>query len=238
MSEMPSRNDPAGAAGPGAPAGARPRRRRRRGLRIALISAASFVVLIGAVAAGGYAYLNHLASSIPRVPVQFTKLTAASQRAGGGWAGGENVLITGAGTASGQRPGPSTGELSGLIMILHIDADHQAGGVVSIPPQTVVTVPGHGRAQIWDALMYGGPTLLVRTVEELTHVQLEHYAQIDFWHVANVVDVIGGVNVILPETTTSLGHTFHAGLNHLNGASALKYARQPSLTEEGRVLRK
>ena len=38
---------------------------------------ASFVVLIGAVAAGGYAYVNHLASSIQRIPVNFTKLDAA-----------------------------------------------------------------------------------------------------------------------------------------------------------------
>ena len=55
MSDTPSRNDPAGAEGPGDPAEARQRPRRRRGLRIALISMASFVVLIGAVAAGGYA---------------------------------------------------------------------------------------------------------------------------------------------------------------------------------------
>ncbi len=77
MSETPSRNIPAGAEGPGDPGEVRPRPRRRRGLRIALISMASFVVLIGAVAAGGYAYLNHMAGSIQRIPVKFTKLTAA-----------------------------------------------------------------------------------------------------------------------------------------------------------------
>ena len=78
MSETPSRNDPAGAEVPGEHGAGRQRPRRRRGLRIALISMASFVVLIGAVAAGGYAYVNHLAGSIQRIPVKFTRLTAAT----------------------------------------------------------------------------------------------------------------------------------------------------------------
>jgi LCP family protein required for cell wall assembly len=227
MSETPSRNDPAGPAGPAGTTTGQTRPRRRRGLRIALVATASFVVLIGAVAAGGYLYVNHLASSIPRVHVQFGKLTAADRPIRG-----ENVLITG-----NDVPAPGSTNRSGLIMVLHIDADHLAGGVVSIPPQTVVGVPGHGRTQIWNSLALGGPTLLVRTVENLTRVHLDHYARVDFPHVAHVVDVIGGVDVILPRNTTSDGFYFHTGVNHLNGAKALAYARQASLSEEGRVLR-
>lgn len=242
MSDMPSRNAPDDgiSIGPGQGAGpepGQPARRRRRGLRIALVTMASFVMLIGVVAAGGYFYVNHLASSIQRIPVKFVKLDAASQPLAGKGSGAMTVLITGNGigsTGSMSAPGNST---SGLIMLLHINADHQAGGVVSIPPQTIVRIPGHGRTKIQDALTFGGPSLLVQTVENLTHDQIDHYARIDFAHVANVVNVIGGVNVTLPETTTSFGHVFHRGVNHLNGTTALYYARQPSLTEEGRVLR-
>jgi LCP family protein required for cell wall assembly len=241
MSDMPSRRDPAGPGDsliPGV-AGSRPpepaSRPKRRGMRIVLVSLTSFVVLIGAVVGGGYAYLNHLAGSIPRVPVHFTRLEAASKPLGGAPSGGMTVLITGAGIGPTGSSNP-TGA-SGLIMLLHIDADEQAGGVVSIPPQAMVSVPGHGRTEIENALNYGGPSLLVQTVEDLTHLQIDHYARIDFAHVANMVDAIGGANVILPETTTSFGHTFHVGRNHLNGLTALYYARQPSLTEEGRVLR-
>ena len=239
MSDTPSRNDPAGAAGPGDPAEARQRPRRRRGVRIALISMASFVVLIGAVAAGGYAYLNHMASSIQRIPVKFTRLTAADGAAGYyDHMKAMNVLITGAGFGPTGKPtregAPSD---SGMIMILHVDADQYSGGVVSIPPQAIVSIPGHDRGKIQDALTYGGPSLLVQTVEELTHVQINHYARIDFDHVANVVNVMGGVDVTLPDVAVSLGHVFHIGVNHLNGVNALKYARQPSLSEEGRGLR-
>lgn len=241
MSDMPSQSDPAGLGDsliPGV-AGGRPAepasRPKRRGMRIVLVSLASLVVLIGAVAAGGYAYLNHLAGSIPRVPVHFTRLEAASKPLGGAPSGGMTVLITGSGIGPTGSSDPAA--VSGLIMLLHIDADDQAGGVVSIPPQVIVSVPGHGRTEIENALSYGGPSLLVQTVEDLTHLQIDHYARIDFAHVANVVDAVGGVNVILPETTTSFGHTFHVGINHLNGLTALYYARQPSLTQEGRVLR-
>ncbi len=239
MSETPSRNDPAGAEVRGDPGEARTQPRRRRGLRIALISMASFVVLIGAVAAGGYAYLNHMAGSIQRIPVKFTKLTAADGAAGYyDHMKAMNVLITGAGFGPTGSPAPTGApSASGLIMILHVNADQYSGGVVSIPPQSIVRIPGHGRGKIQDALTYGGPSLLVRTVEILTHVQINHYARIDFDHVANVVNVMGGVDVTLPDVAVSFGHVFHIGVNHLNGVNALKYARQPTLSEEGRVLR-
>ena len=206
MSETPSRNDPAGAGDPGGPAEARSRPRRRRGLRIALISMASFVVLIGAVAAGGYAFVNHMAGSIQRIPVKFTKLTAADSPGGSyDHMAAMNVLITGAGFGPTGRSQPiSALSDSGLIMILHVDADHYSGGVVSIPPQSMVRIPGHGRGRLEDALKDGGPSLLIQTIENLTHVQINHYARIDFNHVANVVNVMGGVNVTLPHVDSRL----------------------------------
>ncbi len=77
----------------------------------------------------------------------------------------------------------------------------------------------------------------VQTVEQHTHVPINHYAAINFTHVGNVIKVVGGVNATLPETTKAFGYTFPAGVNHLDGLTAVYYARQPSLTEEGRVLR-
>jgi LCP family protein required for cell wall assembly len=242
MSDISSRNDPAGRDDSigSAPDGGeeRPARRRRRGLRIALVSLTSLVVLVGAVAAGGYVFVNHMAGGIQRIPVTFAKLAAASQPVGGSEYGGAmTVLITGKGigpTGALSPPGPSN---SGLIMLLHVNAEGYSGGVVSIPPQSIVRVPGHGRTEIENALTYGGPSLLVQTVENLTHVQINHYARIDFTHVDRVVNAMGGVNVTLPRVTTSFGHVFHVGVNHVNGLEALYYARQRSLTQEGRVLR-
>ena len=238
MSDMSSRNTPDDGIviGAGQDAGLeqeQPPRRRRRGLRIALVTMASFVVLIGAVAVGGYAYLNHLAGSIQRIPVKFVKLDAAT----GGYGGAMTVLITGKGIgATGARSVPEDSP-SGLIELLHVNASGYSGGVVSIPPQAIVPVPGHGRTQIENAMKFGGPDLLVRTIENLTHVQINHYARIDFSHVDRTVNALGGVDVTLPDVTSSFGHHFHLGVNHLDGREALDYAREPNLSEENRVLR-
>ena len=241
MSDMSGRNTPDDGivigAGQGAgPEQEQPPRRRRRGLRIALVTVSAFVVLVGAVAVGGYAYVNHLASSIQRVPVKFARLDAA---AGGSseYGGAMTVLITGQGIGPTGAITAPYNSISGLIMLLHVDATGYSGGVISIPPQSIVRVPGHGRTDIQNALKFGGPTLLVRTVENLTHVQINHYARIDFAHVNRVVNAMGGVNVTLPDATSSFGHVFHIGVNHLNGVQSLAYARQRSLTQEGRVLR-
>lgn len=201
--------------------------RRRRGLRVTLVVLACFVVFLGAVAVGGYVLVNHLAGRVHRTPVTFHKVPGASQP-------GETVLITGAGDGS-ARNAPAGS--SGLLMLLHIDAGGKTGGVVSISPQTLVQVPGYGQTQIINALAFGGPSELVQTVQQLTGVQISHYARVDFTHVANLVNAEGGVDVTLPEATTSEGYTFHTGANQLNGITAAYYVRQPALSEEDRVLR-
>ena len=205
--------------------------RRKRGLRIALLSFASVIVLLGAVVAGGYAYVNHAASSIQRIPVKFTTLHAA------GSAGGMTILLTSEERRSGSVNSTGGPDLSGLIMLLHINANQKAGGVVSIPPQTQVQVPGRGKTELWNALNIGGPSLLVQTVQSLTGVPINHYARIDFSHAAAVINALGGVTVTVPQTTQASGHVFRAGANQLNGTTAVSYTRQSSLTEQQRVLR-
>jgi LCP family protein required for cell wall assembly len=183
------------------------------------------VVVLGVVGVGAYLLVNHLVGGIHRTPVKVAKPVAGQA---------VTVLITGAGVGANGAAAPVS---SGLIMLFHVDAGGRAGAVVSIPPQTIVTVPGHGQTEINNALTYGGPTLLVQTVEQLTDVPINHYARVDFTHVGNLVNVVGGVSVTLPETTKAYGFTFPAGADHLDGVTAVYYARQSSLTQEGRVLR-
>jgi LCP family protein required for cell wall assembly len=206
--------------------------RRKRGLRIALLSFASVIVLLGAVAAGGFAYINHEVGNIQRIPVKFTALDAS------GTAGGMTILLTtyqsgytGTGTDT-----TDTGQ-AGLIMLLHINANRKAGGVVSIPPLAEMQVPGHGLMQLHDVLSVGGPSLMVKTVQSLTGVPINHYARINFDRTAKVVNALGGVTVTLPKKDQAFGHEFKAGVNQLNGVTAVDYVRQQSLTEQQRVLR-
>lgn len=225
---------PSGPSGPvggyGGPSRLARGRRRRRPWRIALIVLGSLLGLVVVVAAGGYAYVNHLASSIPRVKV--ANLVASTS-------GGMTILVTADPYGPTGINGQSTSlpNYSKLFMLLHIDANGKAGGAVTIPGDTMVSVSGHGTQPLWQALKEGGPSLLVKTITDNTGVPINHYARIDFNHVANLLDVIGGVTVTIPHTTSAFGQTFHKGVNYLTGVTAVYYSRDPSLTDEGRTLR-
>jgi LCP family protein required for cell wall assembly len=208
--------------------------RRHRGLRITLLSFASVIVLLGAFVAGGFAYANHEAGRIHRIPVKFTTLRVA------GAAGGMTVLLTSnqVGYTGTSEQADDTGH-TGMIMLLHINASQKTGGVVSISPEIWAQVPGHGQMQLTNVLKAGGPSLLVKTVQSLTGVPINHYARIDFNHTAAVVNALGGVTVTvtLPATAVAFGHVLKAGVNQLNGVTAVAYTRQFSLSEQQRVLR-
>jgi LCP family protein required for cell wall assembly len=211
-------------------AGEFPPKRRRRGLRITLVSLAAVIVLLGAAAAGTFVYVNNIVGSIPRIPVKFLVKDSPSD--------GMTILLTDAddGIAAVNSLNQPAAK-SGMILLLHIDAGNRAAGVVSIPAGTVVNVPGHGKMRIEDVDAIGGPSLLVETVHDLTGVPINHFARIDFVHVAVLVDALGGVSITLPTATESFGHLFRAGVNQIGGIEALEYTGDPALTVAGQELR-
>ncbi len=214
--------------------GTAPPRRKRRAWRIALIALGSIFGLVIALAVGSYAYVNHVVSSIPRVPVAY--LVPANSPGSGP---GQTFLVTSSqtGPKGTTATDPSLGKRANLVMLLHIDADGKHGGAVAIPQDIVVNVPGAGAHPLYYALSKGGPSLLVRTVSQVTGIAINHYAQVDFSHITNFVNAIGGVDVTIPRATSSFGHTFKSGVNHLTGITAIYYAREPSLNDQNRALR-
>ncbi len=206
----------------------RPRSGRGRGKklkRILIASGSAVVVLVGAVLAAGYLTVNHFASSVHRIP-DIVALDAKNQPAA--QPGSTTILLTDTGVFPGNDAG------TGLIELLHLNAGHQSGAVVSIPANAEVRVPGHGREEIGETLTQGGPSLLIETIEQLTDVRIDHYSAVDFASLPEVVGAMHGVYVDVPYTTTSDGFTFHAGINHLNAADALAYVRQAAVSEIGR----
>lgn len=206
------------------PEGPPKRKRRRRLKRIAIAAGASLVVAIAAVVGAGFMYVNSLASRVQRIHV--AALTAADQPAA---TGSMNVLLT----ASGAIVGGNV--QTGLIELIHLNGNHQGGAVISFPANLVVPVPGHGDMELEDTLAAGGPSLMIETLEQLTDIRIDHYSRITYSGLSNVVAAMGGVDVNVPYPTTSLGFFFHAGTNHLTGASALAYVRQPAVSEVGRM---
>jgi len=218
--------------------------RKPRWRRALVATAVSITVLAGVLAGAGFLLAEHLLSSIHRIG-GIAALTARYQPIiAPGRQHGMTVLLTGSAVPTGGPTGQgllgssANPQLrSGLIALVHINADQKGGAVISIPPTVVAEVPGHGRMQIYDALKIGGPSLLIQTVEGLTRVRIDHYSVLDFAGVGALVAAIGGVQVVVPRAETIFGQHFRVGLNHLTSANVLAYVRKPSDSATGRVLR-
>jgi len=203
--------------------------RKHRVRRILLISLGSFLALAVVAGVGIYAYVNHVASSIPRIHV--------SGLAGSGSAE-QTFLITGAPWEPTGKPIPGIPpQFTKLFLLLHINPGGRSGGVVAIPGDVMVHVPGVGAEPLWIAFKTGGPSLLVSTVTQLTGIPINHYAEINLTHLTQLIDTVGGVDVTIPVASASYGHLFSAGVNHLTGITATYYDLDPSISDETRTLR-
>jgi LCP family protein required for cell wall assembly len=111
-------------------------------------------------------------------------------------------------------------------MLVRLDKDRSKATVVSLPRDSWVTVPGFGKEKVNAAYSFGGPSLLIQTVEALTHIRVDHFGVIDFAGFQSMIDLVGGIDVTVDAATTASGVSFHEGVNHLNGQQALSYVRQ------------
>ncbi len=111
------------------------------------------------------------------------------------------------------------------IMIVHIPADREGIQVVSIPRDSWVPIPGHDSGKINAAYSLGGSKLLIRTVEQLTRVRIDHIMITDFTGFEKVTDALGGVVIDVGASTPSAGSP-NAGARRLDGRLARAYVRE------------
>jgi LCP family protein required for cell wall assembly len=213
------------ARGPESPRPSRRKRRRKRLIKVAIAAASSLVAVVGLVVGGGFLYLNHEIGSVQRIHV--AALDAKDQPLAP--PGSMTILLT----ASGMFPGADVP--TGLIELIHFNADDQGGAVISFPANLLVHVPGHGEQRLGETLALGGASLMIETLEDLTHVRINHYSQVTFSGLQQIVGAIGGVHVEVPYPTTSFGIHFHAGRNYIDSANALAYVRQPLVSQVTRT---
>lgn len=213
--------------GPGGPGGpVAPRRRRRwRARRIVVI--VLVLLLVGAVSAWFY-----MDSSLQRVSALADYSGRPAQGTGTNW------LVVGSdsrqGLTSAQAAQLHTGDASAVsggrtdtIIVVHLPDNSTKPTMVSLLRDSWVNIPGHGNNKINAAYAFGGPSLLVKTVEQSTGLRIDHYAEIGLGGFASVVDDVGGVNMCLPQAVKDsyAGIDLPAGCQTLNGANALGYVR-------------
>jgi LCP family protein required for cell wall assembly len=127
------------------------------------------------------------------------------------------------------------GQRTDTIMVLH--TGHGPNLLMSVPRDSSVAVPGHGTTKINAAFAYGGPRLLVRTIEQDTGIRIDHYVEMGFQGLVELVDAVGGIT-ICPKTAMKdpLAHLdIPKGCQQAGGATALGYARSRHTQQLGDI---
>jgi LCP family protein required for cell wall assembly len=129
---------------------------------------------------------------------------------------------------SGARPGDDVERsLADSIHIVSIVPAKHKAAILGIPRDSYVEIPGRGTAKINSAMFYGGPPLLVQTVESLTGIKLDYWALTTFWGFQAMINSIGGLTVDVPFAMqdSASGSNFEPGVQKLRGGEALAFAR-------------
>src|SRR5262249_25002329 len=143
-----------------------------------------------------------------------------------------------------RRPGETgLAYRTDTMMLVSLDPASHSLGILSIPRDLYVDVPGYNDLQrVNSPMVLGelgqpgyGPELMMQTVQYNLGIRVHDYVAIDFNTFISVIDAIGGVDINVPYTISDPQYPdmyygydpfyIRAGLQHLDGKTALKYAR-------------
>lgn len=150
-----------------------------------------------------------------------------------------NILVLGID----QRRGEQGPYRTDTMILVSVDPARKRVGMLSIPRDLYVTIPGYGENRInmanfigdRDKYPGGGPALAKRTIEYNYGVRVDYYIRVNFDGFERIIDTIGGVDILVEkevrDDTFPDDHYGYdplyipAGLIHMDGKLALKYAR-------------
>ena len=145
------------------------------------------------------------------------------------------VLGSDARTKGTKEPGANTigqPSRSDTIMLMRVGGGRSAR--LSIPRDTLVDIPGHGRDKINAAYAFGGPGLAAKTVSGYLGVDINHIVEVNFENFPAFIDALGGIDYTggcvisrINGGARNGGYTLRLkrGKNHLDGEQALALAR-------------
>jgi LCP family protein required for cell wall assembly len=145
-------------------------------------------------------------------------------------------LHTGGSTADGRR--------TDSMILLHTGANGTT--MMSLPRDSWVTIPSYIRPdtgrhyrpsknKLNAAFSFGGPELLIRTIELNTGLRIDHYAEIGFAGFVGIVNAVGGVQMCVNKDIKDQksGLDLKKGCHNLDGRDALAFVRQRHQESEG-----
>jgi LCP family protein required for cell wall assembly len=200
------------------------------------------------VESSGTPVTNALGTPLPPIPGEAGEGTSIAAAKLTPWDGAGRVTVLLLGLDYRDWEANEEASRSDTMILLTLDPQSKTAGILSIPRDLWVSIPGfqHGKINtayyLGDAyqLPGGGPALAVKTVEQFIGVPINYYAQVDFAAFVRFIDEIGGVKIDVPAPITIdlLGtgaktkKKLKPGVQVLPGEWALAYARN-RYTENG-----
>ncbi len=142
-------------------------------------------------------------------------------------------------------------DLSDSIMLVSIDPVASDVAILSVPRDLWVDIPGFGSAKINAAHAFGeryareggGPALAKEVLEDVLDVPIHYYGRVNFEGFEEAIDLVGGVEIEVEEDIVDFSYPnesnggfdpfiMRSGLQHMDGETALKYARSRYSTSD------
>lgn len=144
--------------------------------------------------------------------------------------GSLNYLIVG----SDSRTDDVADGRSDVILVAHISGDRKRVDLIHIPRDYYVNIPGYGYNKINASYAQGGVPLLIKTVQPLIGVTIDHVALIGFDGFKDMTTQVGGVDVYVKETSPRFPNV---GFTHVEGDEALWFVRERKTLQLGDISR-
>jgi LCP family protein required for cell wall assembly len=193
-------------------------------------------------------------SPTPPLDLPISDQPAGAQQTRPDWSQKErvNILLLGVDQLRGEE-GPWR---SDTMIVVTVDPKNMSAGLLSIPRDLYVEIPGYGEQRInmahfWgDAYDYpgGGPALAMRTVEYNLGIPIHYYIRVNYQGFRDVIDYLGGIKVNVPEEIWDYSYpdgnygyiTVHipAGEQIMDGRTALRYVRTRHASTDFQRLRR
>jgi len=205
---------------PGGPAGPRRGFFRRRWRRILAIGIPVLFLLFAFWLYLGYrAFSDEVAKANKRID----KRTRAALTPTGNILRNPQISLVMGSDSRGQSA--TAGARADSILLVRTDPSHHLISMLSIPRDLYVPIPGHGTNKINAAFAFGGPPLLIRTVNRLTSLKVNHVVLVDFAGFRKLIDDLGGITIVNPTKIVSSenfdGHGWQFGLDMVGNAMTL-----------------
>lgn len=150
-----------------------------------------------------------------------------------------NYLLIGIDSRENYYSEDGLGDRSDVIVVMSIDKKQGTIKLLSIPRDAYALFPGYENFhKINAAMTWGGPDLLEETVEECLRIEIDGYAYVNFNHMADIIDSVGGVYVDLDYAEMEVANDYIERMDEdadliyscgydiwLNGIQAVGYAR-------------